>query len=83
MLKTSLLLTSLLVSVPALAQDAPAPDAAATVPETRDGDVIVTATRAPTELDRVAASVTVLDKAEIDRARDRAAAAHAGGEHRA
>lgn len=49
------------------AQDAPAPDAAAAAePDT----VIVTANRRPVAADRVAASVTVLDKAAIDRAGD-------------
>ncbi|OJU17963.1 MULTISPECIES: TonB-dependent receptor [unclassified Sphingomonas] len=47
---------------------APAPDAAAT-PDA-DGTVVVTAMRAPVAIDRVAASVTVLDKNAIDRAGD-------------
>nr|WP_254602732.1 TonB-dependent receptor [Sphingomonas bacterium] len=46
---------------------APAPDAAA---DASASDVIVTATRAPTPIDRVVSSVTVLDKADIDRAQD-------------
>ena len=52
---------------PADPGQAPAPDAAA---DANAGEVIVTATRAPTPVDRVAASVTVLDKAAIDRAQD-------------
>ena len=48
-------------------QQASAPDAAA---EPQDGEVIVTATRSPTAIDRVASSVTVLDKAAIDRSQD-------------
>ncbi|WP_425441079.1 TonB-dependent receptor plug domain-containing protein [Sphingomonas rubra] len=57
---------------------APAPDAAA-LPEAQEaggsnaaepGTIVVTANRAPTEIDRVPASITVLDKAAIDRAGD-------------
>jgi vitamin B12 transporter len=57
----------LLLSLPAFAQEAPAPD-----PATDSGSdtFIVTATRSPVDADRVAASVTVLDKAAIDRAQD-------------
>ncbi|UYY59208.1 TonB-dependent receptor plug domain-containing protein [Sphingomonas sp. S2-65] len=58
----------LLLSTTALAQEAPRPDAAAAAPE---GDtVIVTATRSETPIDRVPASVTVLDKAAVDRNQD-------------
>ncbi|MFV0624885.1 TonB-dependent receptor plug domain-containing protein [Sphingomonas sp. ac-8] len=57
----------LLLSVPALGQEAPAPDAAA---EPTSDAIVVTATRTPIAADRVAASVTVLDKAAIDRAQD-------------
>lgn len=46
---------------------ASAPDAAA---DANAGDVIVTATRRPVPVDKVAASVTVLDKADLDRAQD-------------
>jgi vitamin B12 transporter len=55
---------------------APAPDAATDVTEgsarrdVRPGEIVVTATRTPLSIDRVAASVTVLDKAAIDRAQD-------------
>ncbi len=48
-------------------QSAPPPDAAA---EPDAGTIIVTATRLATPLDQVPASVTVLDKAAIDRAQD-------------
>ena len=69
MLKTSVFLSALLMSTAAFAQEvAPAPDAAKV-----DDDkpaVIVTATRTATAFERVAASVTVLDKAAIDRAQD-------------
>ena len=54
-------------------QQAPTPDAAATsdtVGAAEPDTVVVTANRAPTDADRVAASVTVLDKAAIDRAGD-------------
>ena len=51
--------------------EAPPPDAAAApdgtgAPET----IVVTATRSPTSIDRVVSSVTILDKAAIDRAGD-------------
>ena len=49
-------------SAPALA----APDATTLSPET----IIVTATRTPLSLDRIAASITVLDKQAIDRTQD-------------
>ena len=75
MLKTCIFLTSLLASTSAFGQDttrpAAKPDAAATPDtDTDDRDVVVVANRAPTDRDRVAASVTVLDKADIDRAQD-------------
>lgn len=57
----------LLFSLPAFAQEAPAPDAA-TAPAS--DEVVVTATRTPIAADRVAASITVLDKEAIDRAQD-------------
>ncbi|WP_076070494.1 TonB-dependent receptor plug domain-containing protein [Sphingomonas montana] len=64
---------------PALAQQAPKPDAATDQAKTghnpdtlktAPGAIIVTATRTPTSIDRVAAAVTVLDKAAIDRTQD-------------
>lgn len=72
MLKSVTSLTlSLLLAAPALAaeapQEAPPPNAAA---DPNADSVIVTATRAPTPIDQVASSVTVLDKAAIDRAQD-------------
>lgn len=72
----SCLLFSLLIATPALGQqtpqrsdsaEAPRPDAAA---EPDASDVVVTAIRVPTSIDRVAASVTVLDKASLDRMQD-------------
>lgn len=62
---------SVLLSTTAFAQDvpyqAPPPDAAADA----DADsILVTATRLATPFDQVPASVTVLDKAAIDRAQD-------------
>lgn len=66
---------ALCAPLPAFAQQASAPDAAATpAPIAENGSVIVTATRTPTEVDRVPASVTVLDKEAIDRAGDLAVA---------
>ena len=72
-----LYLPALLAAAPAVAQQAPTPDAAARPDAANTGSadlapdtVIVTATRAPTAIDRVAASVTVLDKLAIDRAQD-------------
>ncbi|TVV74972.1 TonB-dependent receptor plug domain-containing protein [Sphingomonas solaris] len=50
-----------------LAEGAPAPDAAAT-PES--DAIVVTAARAPIDRDRIASSITVLDKAAIDRNQD-------------
>lgn len=72
---------SLLSSTAAIAQqrgEAPLPDAAAApeVDATAGNDaterdaIVVTATRGPTSIDRVASSITVLDKAAIDRAGD-------------
>jgi vitamin B12 transporter len=52
---------------PALAQQAARPDAAV---EPAAEDIVVSANRAPTAIDRVASSVTVLDKAAIDRNQD-------------
>ena len=46
---------------------APAPDAAA---DAQASDILVTATRSPTPIDQVSASVTVLDKADLDRTQD-------------
>ena len=66
MFKQSILL-SLLLSGTAFAQEAPKPDAAA---EPDEATIVVTATRAPISIDRVASSITVLDKAAIDRAQD-------------
>ncbi len=63
----TLLLASLFLSTSAFAQEAPKPDAAA---DSGADAIVVTATRAPTSIDRVAASVTVLDKAAIDRNQD-------------
>ena len=57
----------LLSSSAAWAQVAPIPSAAA---DPGGPVIVVTATRAPTPIDQVAASVTVLDKAAIDRAQD-------------
>lgn len=55
-------------------QQAPAPDAAsvpaASGAEADESGIVVTATRLATPLDQVASSVTVLDKAAIDRAQD-------------
>jgi vitamin B12 transporter len=78
MLKSSLFVAGLLASTAAYADEAPlpegaapAPDAAsATVTEAAASDIVVSATRTPISLDRVAASITVLDKAAIDRAQD-------------
>ena len=69
-MKITGLLIGLAVATPALAQEALKPDAASMTTETDDGAIIVTATRAPTPIDRVASSVTVLDKDAIDRAQD-------------
>lgn len=57
----------LLSSTAAAAQEAPRPDAATV---SVDRDIVVAANRAPTDADRVAASVTLLDKAAIDRSQD-------------
>ena len=69
---------ALLAPFPALAQQAPAPNAAAAPDAATDGGtnaaepgtIVVTAHRGPVSIDRVAASVTVLDKQAIDRAGD-------------
>ncbi|MEG3166008.1 TonB-dependent receptor [Sphingomonas sp. PB2P19] len=61
------LCTGLLAPISAFAQEASRPDAAA---DSDAGMIVVTATRTPTALDRVAASVTVLDKVAIDRNQD-------------
>ncbi|WP_443971101.1 TonB-dependent receptor plug domain-containing protein [Sphingobium sp. CR28] len=63
---------ALITPAVALAQvEAPAPDAAATsAAGSSDGTVIVTATRSALPIDRVAASITVLDKMSIDQAGD-------------
>ncbi|MEC3909811.1 TonB-dependent receptor [Sphingobium sp. CR2-8] len=50
-------------------RQAPPPDAAATADKGAD-DILVTATRLALPLDKVAASLTVLDKAAIDRMQD-------------
>jgi vitamin B12 transporter len=63
----SISLLSVLLSSTAFAQDLPQPDAAA-AGET--GSIVVTATRLATPLDQVPASITVLDKAAIDRSQD-------------
>lgn len=66
-------LISLLLSSAAYAEEvpAPAPDAGAAPSAQTQPDLIqVTATRLATTADRVPASVTVLDKAAIDRAQD-------------
>lgn len=53
------------------AQAAPQPDAAASITSSVEpGTILVTATRLPIPIDQVSASVTVLDKAAIDRAQD-------------
>ncbi|MFT3977035.1 MAG: TonB-dependent receptor [Sphingomonas bacterium] len=67
MKSVSVSLLALLLATPALAQEASTPDAAA---DPAAEPVIVTATRTPTPIDRVSASVTVLDKAAIDAAQD-------------
>lgn len=67
----SSLFVSLLLSSAAYAdapvQEAPAPDAAAAASA---DTIMVTATRIALPLDKVAASITLLDKAAIDRAQD-------------
>lgn len=63
---------ALITPAVAIAQvEAPTPDAAATgAAGSSDGTVIVTATRSAMPIDRVAASITVLDKVAIDKAGD-------------
>lgn len=51
-------------------QQAPPPDAAATVAADQGEDILVTATRLALPIDKVASSLTVMDKAAIDRAQD-------------
>ncbi|CAN5455038.1 TonB-dependent receptor [soil metagenome] len=63
----SVSIVSLLLSTTAFAQDGAAPNAAA---DADAGMIVVTATRIPTPADQVPASVTVLDKAAIDRTQD-------------
>ncbi|MGV3769948.1 MAG: TonB-dependent receptor plug domain-containing protein [Sphingobium phenoxybenzoativorans] len=63
----SLSLLSVLLSSTAFAQETTSPDAAA---DAEAGSIVVTATRLATPLDQVPASITVLDKADIDRAQD-------------
>ena len=62
LLKNSVAFVALSIAFPALAQ----------APEEMfdDSGIVVTATRTPTPLDQVSASITVLDKATIDRAQD-------------
>ena len=62
LLKNSVAFVALSIAFPALAQ----------APEEMfdDSGIVVTATRTPTPLDQVSASITVLDKAAIDRAQD-------------
>lgn len=75
---TALLIGGLSVATPAIAQEAPRPDAAAApnarrsgrTDATQDDTIVVTADRSPLPIDRVPSSVTVLDKAAIDRAQD-------------
>ncbi|MEI9926877.1 MAG: TonB-dependent receptor [Sphingomonas sp.] len=71
MLKSIAILAALAFSTAARAQDAPhaapTPDAAA---DAEAGTIVVTATRLPMRADQVPASVTVLDKAAIDRSQD-------------
>lgn len=57
----------LFCSAAALSQEAPRPDAAAPV---TGADIVVAANRAPVDVERAVPSVTVLDKAAIDRAQD-------------
>ncbi|ARS27858.1 TonB-dependent receptor plug domain-containing protein [Sphingomonas sp. KC8] len=65
------ILSSLLLSSAAYAEQvAPTPDAAAAPEAAEAGVILVTATRVPTAIDRVVSSVSVLDKAAIDRAQD-------------
>jgi outer membrane receptor protein involved in Fe transport len=69
MLKLSLFIAGLLASTAVYADEAPlpegaaaAPDAAsATVTEAASSAIVVTATRTPIAIDRVPASITVLD----------------------
>jgi vitamin B12 transporter len=56
-----------LLPATAFAQVAPAPDAASSPDSTA---IVVTATRAPISIDKIDSSITVLDKAAIDRSQD-------------
>ncbi len=84
-MKIAISIIGLAAASPLLAQQAPPgrvatprPDAAAVSDDAGPGGadaadpgtIVVTATRSPLPIDRVAASVTVLDKAAIDRAQD-------------
>ncbi|MEG3087521.1 TonB-dependent receptor plug domain-containing protein [Sphingomonas sp. PB4P5] len=77
-MNTHCLILSLIAALPAQAQERPPTDTKASAPDaaapadasSTPGDIVVTATRTPLAIDRVAASVTVLDKAAIDRAQD-------------
>jgi vitamin B12 transporter len=70
----TILLLPLLAAAPVAAtaddQQTPRPDAATSVAADTADAIVVTATRSPQPADRIAASVTVLDKAQIDRAQD-------------
>ncbi|MDO6413342.1 TonB-dependent receptor [Sphingomonas sp. BIUV-7] len=79
-MKNAVLIAGLALFAPAtalaqFAPEAPQPDAAA-VPATAGSDsadpstIVVTATRSPVSIDRIASSITVLDKVDIDRAGD-------------
>lgn len=72
-MRKSLVFIPLLLSSAAHAEEvtppAPAPDAASDV-DADSGSIVVTATRLATPIDRVSASVTVLDKQAIDRSQD-------------
>ena len=74
-MKNARFLIGLAIATPLSAQEAPQPDAAASIDAGEPGDtaaatIVVTASRTPLAIDRVAASVTVLDRALIDRAQD-------------
>ena len=63
----SIVLPLAFFSAGAFAQVAPAPDSAIAPSAS---DIVVTATRTPVSIDRVASSITVLDKRAIDAAQD-------------
>jgi vitamin B12 transporter len=69
MFKFCLLTTLALSSPAAFAQEAPRPDASI---DPKDSAIVVTAARSPIDAVRVAASMTIFDKAAIDRAQDTA-----------